>query len=166
MSGFVVNPHRLDPYKIAKFQVILDGKVIPGVSKVSAIKRTTEVVEHRAGASPSHSVLAPGLSRFVPIVLTRGLTHDTTFEDWALLTQHPAGDGATSLRDLRKDLRINLLNEQGTVVLSYMLYRCWVSEYRALPALDANANAVALETLEVSYEGFERDRAVSEPVET
>lgn len=165
MSSFPVNPHRFDPYKVAKFQVILDGQPVPGVSKISGLKRTTEVVAHREGNFPSHSVKAPGNSRFEPLVLERGITHDPTFEEWAEQAYSPQGDGAMSLRNFRKDLRINLLNQQGSVVSSYMVYRAWVAVYQALPELDANASAVAIETIELQYEGFERDRSVTEPEE-
>ena len=166
MTAFPVNPHRLDPYKSFKFRVILDGKVVAGVSKVSALKRTTETVLWRDGAFASHFLTAPGPTGFEPIVLERGITHDPTFEDWAELAYSRAGDAAMSLRNFRKDMRIDLLNEQGNVALSYMVYRCWVSEYQALPDLDANGTAVAIERIVLQHEGFERDRAVSEPEET
>ena len=166
MTGFVVNPHRIDPYKIAKFQVILDGKVIPGVAKVSALWRRTDVVVWRDGGFPSHFMKAPGLTTFDPITLERGITHDTVFEDWAALAYTPNGDASMSLREFRKDLRINLLNQQGSVVLSYMACRCWVAEYQALPELDANVNEVAVERVVLQHEGFERDRDVTEPQET
>jgi phage tail-like protein len=166
MSSFAVNPHRLDPYKNFKFQVILDGKIVPGILRVGALRRRTDVVLWRDGAFPNHLVKAPGVSEFDAILLERGVTHDTTFEDWAELVYSHAGDAATSLAKFRKDLRLNLLNEQGTVVLSYMIYRCWVSEYQALPELDANGSAVAIESVLLAHEGFERDRSISEPKET
>jgi phage tail-like protein len=165
MAEFVVNPHRLDPYKVFKFQVILDGNIVPGVSRVSALRRHTEPVQYRSGAFANFFLRAPGTTKFDPIVLERGVTHDTVFEDWAELAYSPAGDAAMSLRNFRKDMRINLLNQQGTVVLSYMVYRCWVSEYQPLPELNADANAVAMETIVLEHEGFERDRGVSEPEE-
>ena len=166
MVEFAVNPHRLDPYKNFKFQVVLDGKVVPGVTRVSTLRRHTETIFHRDGTFPSHLMTAPGATSFDPIILERGITHDTTFEDWAALAYSPAGDAAMSLRNFRKDMRINLLNQQGSVVLSYMVYRCWVAEYQALRELDANANAVAIETLVLQHEGFERDRDIPEPTET
>jgi phage tail-like protein len=165
MSSFPVNPHRLDPYKIAKFQVILEGRPVPGVARISGLRRVTDVITFRDGAFPSHSLTAPGNTSFEPIVIERGITHDATFEEWAEQAYSAQGDGAMSLRDFRKDLRINLLNQQGNVVSSYMVYRAWVSKYQALPELDANANAVAIESIELEYEGFERDRSVSEPEE-
>ena len=166
MTEFAVNPHRLDPYGRFKFQVILDGRVVPGVSHVSTLRRRTEIVEYRSGAFVNHFLKAPGITRFDPIELKRGVTHDTTFEDWAELAYHPHGDAAMSLRNFRKDMLINLLNQQGTVVLSYMVFRCWVREYAPLPDLDADASDVALETIVLEHEGFERDRGVSEPRET
>jgi len=166
MPPFSVNVHRFDPYKNFKFRVILDGKAVPGVSKVSGLRRTTEVVLHRDGGLPSHFQKAPGLTRFEPITLERGITHDTTFEDWADLAFNQQGDAAMSLKNFRKDMLIDLLNQQGSVVLAFMVYRCWVAEYQALPELDANGNAVAIETITLEHEGFERDRGVAEPVET
>ena len=166
MTAFPVNPHRLDPYKNFKFRVILDGKVVPGVSKVSPLTRSTESVLWRDGTFANHFLTAPGPSSFCPLTLERGITHDPTFEDWAELAYSPDGDAAMSLRNFRKDMRIDLLNQQGSVVLSYMVYRCWVCEYQALPELDANATAVAIEKIVLRYEGFERDRAVTEPEET
>lgn len=166
MTGFVVNPHRLDPYKSSKFQVILDGKVVPGVSRVSPLWRRTDVAVWRSGVMPNHFVTAPGLTSFDPITLERGLTHDPTFEHWAALSYSSLGDAEMSLQIFRKDMLINLLNQQGTIVLSYMVYRCWVAEYQALPELDANANEVAIEKVVLQHEGFERDRDVTEPTET
>lgn len=166
MTAFVVNPHRLDPYKAFKFEVIVDNRVVPGISRVSALRRRTEVAEHRDGAFPSHFLKAPGITRFDPVVLERGVTHDTTFEDWAELAYHPSGDAAMSLRNFRKDMRINLLNQQGSVVLSYMVYRCWVSAYQPLPDLDSGASEVAVETIVLEHEGFERDREIGEPAES
>ena len=125
----------------------------------------TEPVAFRDGAFPSYFLKAPGTTKFHPIVLERGITHDATFEDWAELAYAPAGDAAMSLRNFRKDMRINLLNLQGNIVLSYMVYRCWVSEYQSLPELDASANAVAIQTLKLENEGWERDYEVTKPTE-
>lgn len=166
MTSFPVNPHRLDPYKTFKFQVILDGQVVPGISKVGPLRRHTATILYRDGGFPNHTVTAPGLTEFDPIVIERGITHDKTFENWAALAYGGAGTPGMSLKNFRKNIRINLLNEQGTVVRSYMVYRAWVSEYTALPVMDASANAVAIETIVLTYEGFEVDASVSEPVET
>ena len=166
MAEFTVNPHRLDPYKVFKFQVIVDGRIVPGISRVSALSRHTEAVSYRSGAFPSFFLKTPGTTTFDPIVLERGITHDATFDDWAELAYSPAGDAAMSLRNFRKDMRINLLNMQGNIVLSYMVYRCWVSRYQPLPELNADANEVAIETIVLEYEGFDHDREVKEPEES
>lgn len=166
MARFAVNTHRIDPYRISKFQVVLDGRVVPDIVRVGALRRETETVLYRAGDFPNHLVKAPGLTDFDPIVMERGITHDTTFEEWAELCYSAQGDAAISLKSFRKDMLINLLNRQGTVVLSYRVYRAWVSEYTALPELDAHANEVAVETITIQHEGWERDKSVSEPAET
>ena len=164
--GFSINPHRQDPYKNFKFRVIMDGKPVFGVSKISGLKRFTEPVIWREGGDPSTQHVSPGICNYEPITLERGITHDHEFEKWANLVHNIQGDSSMSLKDFRKDIIIELLNMQGTVVLRYKVYRCWVSCYQALPELDANANAVAIESIVLQNEGCERDTAVAEPKET
>jgi len=167
MAQFPVNVNRFDPYKNFKFRVVWDGKVVAGVSKVSALKRTTELVEHREGGEPSRSRKAPGRTKYEPITLERGVTHDPEFEKWANKVWNIGGGfGAeVSLKDFRKELSIEVHNEAGQKVIAYLVHRAWVSEYQALPDLDANANAVAIEHVKLEHEGWERDPAVVEPVE-
>jgi phage tail-like protein len=166
MPQFTVNAQRIDPYRGFKFQVIWDGEPVAGVSKVSALKRMTEVVSHREGGDVSTPRHSPGSTKYDPITLERGITFDPAFQDWANLVYSTEGDGAVSLANFRKDIKINLLNLQGTVVRSYNVFRCWVSEYTSLPELDANANAIAFESLVLQNEGFERDTAVVEVEES
>ena len=167
MAKFTVNPTRFDPYKNFKFRVKWDGRYVAGVSKVSALKRTTEVVEHREGGDPSVSRRSPGRTSFEAITLERGVTHDIDFEQWAnKVWNYGAGLGAeVSLRDFRKDLVIDFFNEAGQLAISYRIFRAWVSEYQALPELDANANAVAIQSIKLENEGWERDYDVGEPAE-
>lgn len=167
MAQFSINATRFDPYKNFKFRVKWDGRYVAGISKVSALKRTTEVVEHREGGDPSVSRRSPGRTSFEAITLERGVTHDLDFEQWAnKVWNHGAGLGAeVSLRDFRKDLVIDLYNEAGQLALSYRVFRAWVSEYQALPELDANANAVAIQSIKLENEGWERDYDVIEPGE-
>jgi phage tail-like protein len=167
MAQFSVNAQRFDPYKNFKFRVKWDGRYVAGISKVSGLKRTTEVVEHREGGDPSSARKSPGRTKYEAISFDRGVTHDADFEDWAnKVWSFGAGLGAeTSLKDFRKDLIIEVYNEAGQLALAYKVYRCWVSEYQALPDLDANANAVAIQHIKVENEGWERDVSVPEPAE-
>jgi phage tail-like protein len=167
MAQFTVNPHRFDPYKNFKFRVKWDGRSVAGVSKVSGLRRTTEVVKHREGGDPSSSHKSPGRTEYEPVTLERGVTHDTEFEDWAnKVWKLGSGPGTeVSLNDFRKDVTLELYNEAGQLVLAHKILRCWVSEYQVLPDLDANANAVAIETIKLENEGWERDLSVSEPKE-
>ncbi len=166
MAQFTVNAGRFDPYKNAKFRVKWDGKYVAGVSKISALKHVTEAVLHREGGDPSHTRVSPGVTRFEPITLERGVTHDPEFEKWASLVFNIEGDAAMSLKNFRKDIIIELLDEQGHVAKAYKVYRCWVSEYQALPDLDAGADVVAIEHIVLQNEGWERDVSVTEPTET
>ena len=166
MAEFTVNPSRFDPYKNMKFRIKWDGKYVAGVSKVSALKKSTEPVTHREGGDPSTSRVSPSLWKFEPITLERGVTHDPEFENWANLIYNADGDAAISLNHFRKDLILELLNEQGVVAKAYKVYRCWVSEYQSLPELDANAHAIAIERMVLQNEGWERDVAVAEPAQT
>ena len=167
MPEFAVNPSRFDPNKNFKFRLKWDGRFVAGVSKMTALKRTTEVVKHRSGGDPSSSRKSPGRSEWEAITLERGVTHDREFELWASKVWNlGAGLGAEiSLRDFRKDISIEVYNEAGQKVLAYNVFRCWVSEYQALPDLDANANAVAIQTIKLENEGWTRDVAVVEPTE-
>ena len=167
MAQFSVNPLRFDPYKNFKFRVKWDGRYVAGASKVGALKRSTELVEHREGGDPSTSRKSPGRTKFEAITVERGVTHDLEFERWAnKVWNFGAGLGAeTSLKDFRKDIIIELYNEAGQLAKAWKVYRCWVSEFQALPELDANANAVAIETLKLENEGWERDLDVAEPAE-
>lgn len=167
MAQFSVNATRFDPYKNFKFRIKWDGRYVAGISKVSALKRTTEVVEHREGGDPSTSRKSPGRTKYEPITLERGVTHDKEFEQWAnRVWNYGSGLGAeVSLRDFRKDIIIEVYNEAGQLVLAYKVYRCWVSEYQAQADLDANANAILIQTIKLEHEGWERDYEVGEPQE-
>jgi phage tail-like protein len=167
MAQFSVNATRFDPYKNFKFRVKWDGRYVAGISKVSALKRTTEVVEHREGGDPSTSRKSPGRTKYEAITLERGVTHDVEFERWAnKVWNFGSGLGAeVSLKDFRKDVLIEVYNEAGQLALAYKVFRCWVSEYQSLPDLDANANAVAIQHIKLENEGIERDYEVPEPAE-
>ncbi len=167
MAQFTVNAQRFDPYKNFKFRVKWDNKYVAGISKVSALKRTTEVVKHREGGDPSTSRKSPGRTEFEAITLERGVTHDKEFEQWAnKIWNFGAGLGSeVALADFRKDLIIEVYNEAGQLALAYKVLRCWVSEFQSLPDLDANANAIAIQHLKLENEGWERDLAVVEPPE-
>lgn len=167
MPQFSVNTHRFDPYKNYKFRVIWDGRPVAGVSKVGALKRTTQVVKHREGGDPSSERKSPGQTEWEAITLERGVTHDVEFEAWANKVWNISGGSGTeiSLRDFRKDILIEMYNEAGQLVLTYKVYRCWVSEFQALPELDAGGNAVAIQSIKLEHEGWERDLDVAEPQE-
>jgi phage tail-like protein len=167
MAQFSVNTHRFDPYKNFKFCIKWDGRCVAGVSKISALKRSTEVIEHREGGDPSTSRKSPGRTKYEAITLERGVTHDTEFEKWANKVWNTgAGLGAeVSLKDFRKDVLLEVYNEAGQVVLAYKIYRCWVSEFQAQADLDANANVILIQTLKLENEGWERDLDVTEPAE-
>jgi phage tail-like protein len=167
MAQFSVNPNRFDPYKNFKFRLKWDGRYVAGVSKVSTLKRTTEVVKHREGGDPSSSRKSPGRTEYDAITIERGVTHDPEFTRWAnKVWSHGNALGAeVSLKDFRKDILLELYNEAGQLAIAYKVFRCWVSEFQALPDLDANANAVAIERLKIENEGWELDAEVKEPQE-
>jgi phage tail-like protein len=168
-TKLVAEPNRYDPYKNFKFRVFWGENTEPvaAISKVSILKRTTEVVTHREGGDPSSSRKSPGRTEYEAITLERGVTHDREFENWANKVWNYGTDlgSEVSLANFRKDIRIELYNEAGQKVLSYNVYRCWVSEYQALPELDANANAIAIQTIKLENEGWERDTAVQKQPE-
>ena len=167
MPKFVVNSSRFDPYKNFKFRIKWEGKYVAGVSKISPLRRSTEVITHREGGDPSTERKSPGRTSYDPITLERGVTHDPEFEKWAnKVWNFGSGLGSeVSLKDFRKDITIEMYNEAGQLAIAYNVFRCWVSEYQALPELDANGCAVAIQMIKLENEGWERDESVTEPTE-
>jgi phage tail-like protein len=168
MAQFSVNAQRFDPYKNFKFRVKWDGRYVAGVSKVGALKRSTPAVAYREGGDQSTSRKSPGRTEYEAITLERGVTHDTEFEQWTnRVWNYGSGLGAeVSLKNFRKDIIIEVYNEAGQLALAYKVFRCWVSEYQALPELDANGTgAVAIQHIKLENEGWERDYEVPEPSE-
>jgi phage tail-like protein len=164
---FPVNAHRYDPYRTFKFQVLINGRPVAGLRKMTALKRTTEAVAWRTAGDPTHERKLPGATKYEPITLEQGLTHDSVFEDWAKLVNNIQGDAAMSLKNFRKDIVINVMNLQGKVAISYKVYRAWVSEFQALPDLDAGTtNTVGIQSIKLEHEGWERDTSTSEPTES
>ena len=163
MATFTVNPGRTDPYKNFKFRVIWDGRPVAGVRHVDALRRSTEAIVHREGGEPSTFRVSPGRTKFEAITLERGVTHDTAFEDWAnqvwRLDTRPGGGASTPFR---KDISIEILDEGGNVVLRYLVYRCWVSAYVALRALEDDGNTLLIESITLEHEGWARDTAISD----
>lgn len=166
MPPFTVNQQRFDPYKNYRFRLKWDGRYVAGISKISALKRTTDVVEHRDGGEAGTTRKSPGITRFEPITIERGVTHDLEFERWANKVWDLQAGGDVSLRDFRKDIVLEFHNEAGQLALAYKIYRCWPSEVQMLPELDANASAVAIQSMKLENEGWERDTDVVEPTET
>lgn len=164
-KGFIKNAKRFDPYKNFKFRILWDDKPVMGVSKVSALKRTTELVKHRDGGDNSTDHKSPGRTSYDAITVERGLTHDPEFEAWANKVHPYSGDTSMDLAAYKKNLTLEVMNEKGHVVYRYFLFDCWVSEYTAIPELNANANAVAIESLKIELEGWDRDKDTKEPNE-
>src|SRR3954469_17700698 len=153
---------RADPYRNFRFKVKWDNQYVAGLTKMSGLKRTTEMVEFREAGVNITSRKLPGKTSFTAVTLEAGITYNTAFEDWANLVNDFASHSVTNLGEFRKNITVDVFNEAGQKAISYNLYRCWVSEYQALPDLDAGANAVAITTIKMEYEWFERDLAVLE----
>ncbi len=164
---FSVNINRFDPYKNYRFLVYLGESVQPvaGVSKVTGMKRSSDVIDYKEGGN-AITLKGIGRTKYEAITLERGVTHDSDFENWANASQVlDKGAPKSSLGDLRKTVRIVLQNEAGQPVHQYIVYRCWVSEYQAIPDLDAGGNAIALQHVKLENEGWERDLTIVEPDE-
>lgn len=167
MAQSHVDTHRFDSYKNFRFRVKWDGRYVAGVSKVTGLKRTTEVVKHRDGGDPSTSRKSPERTGCEPITLEGGVTYDREFEQWANKVRDygPGLGSEVSLEDFRKNITIELYNEAGQKAIAYNVFRCWVSEYQVMPDLDATSNAVAIQHMKLENEGWERDQEVTEPTE-
>lgn len=154
---FPQDPTRSDPYRTFKFQVVIDRVAVAGLRKMSGLKRTTEAIDWRSAGDQNHPRKLPGGTKYEPITLEIGLSHDPVFENWANLVNNLAGDARMSLLNFRKNLVINVLNLQGKVALSYEVRAAWVSEFNALPDLDAGTtNAVGIQSIKIEHEGWVR----------
>lgn len=162
MARMTPQTNRFDPFRTFRFKVKWDNLYVAGLTKMGALKRTTELVEFREAGENITSRKMPGKTSYQAVTLEAGLTYDTAFQDWANLVNDFASHSITSLSDFRKDIIVDVFNEAGVKAISYSLHRCWVAEYQALPDLDAGANAVAITTIKLEYEWFERDAAVVE----
>jgi phage tail-like protein len=165
MSKAKQNLSRFDPYKNFKFRIKWDGRYVAGISKMTALKRSTEVVEHREGGDPNSTRKSPGRTKYDAITLERGITHDDAFEQWANQTMQAGMNSTPAISDFRKDIVIDLFNEKGKKALSYKVFECWVSEFQAVPDLDASAKAVLIQHIRLENEGWEHDTTVAEPFE-
>jgi phage tail-like protein len=164
MAPFPANQMRFDPHKNFKFRVKWDGQYIAGISKVGALSRTSEVEEHRQGSDPGKSRKSPGRTEYDAITLERGLTEDPAFENWANSVWSLGTDPAAEVSvNFRKDILIEVYNEEGQVVRAYKVYRCWPSFYQVLPVFETDDSAVTVEKLTLVNEGWERDSSIIEP---
>jgi phage tail-like protein len=160
----VVKAYRYDPYRTFRFQVSIDGAVVAGLKKMSALKKTTEPVAWRVAGDPTHERKLPGATKYEPITLEQGLSLDRTFEAWA--NKVNARNATMSLAEFRKNVVITLMNQEGTPAIQYKLYDAWVSEFQALPDLDAGTtNAVGIQSIKLEHEGWERDLDVVDPLD-
>lgn len=171
MSTSEANTARYEPYQNYRFRVRWDGAYVAGFTKVSGLTRGTHVIDHRSGGD-ANTAHVSGEAENGPITLERGVTYDVAFEQWAnKLWYYPgaakggAGSNPVSREDFRKDIVIELYNEAGQKVIAYNIYRCWPSEFNAIPELDGIGNAVAIQTMTLQNEGWERDTSVAEPME-
>jgi phage tail-like protein len=164
MARLTPATNRFDPYRNFRFKVKWDNTYVAALSKMTALKRSTEMVEWREAGENIISRKLPGKTKFEGVTLEAGLTYDTSFQDWANLVNDFTSHSLVNLAEFRKNITIDVFNESGVKVISYNLYRCWPSEYQAMPDLDAGANAVAITTLKLEVEWWERDNAVTESV--
>lgn len=173
-SEFPETSEPIDPYRTFRFRVKWDGKYVAGISKISGLIRTTDVIPSRPEGQPGIQKPIPGQTTYQPITLERGVTHDVAFEQWAnkVWDYHDAtlkkqrddqGNKDMSLKDFRKDIIIEVYNEADQKVLAYNVYRCWPSEYIALPELDSTGNSILIQSLKLENEGWERDESVEDP---
>jgi phage tail-like protein len=152
MAEFIANT-RVDPYKNFKFRLRWDGRYVAGIDKVSGL----EVVERRDGGDSGTGLKRPGRTQYEAITLERGVTYDPDFAAWAAELGNIGAEVPPS--SFRKDIILDLYNEAGQLATSYRIDSCWVSEYQALPDLDAAANAVTIQHIKLENEGWTRDPA-------
>jgi phage tail-like protein len=165
-DGFPANAHRFDPYKNFKFRLKDGERTVLGVSKVGTLKQTTQVVTYRSGGDNTWERKSPGRTTYDAIMLERGITQDRDFERWAKQVSSWDGDPTKDLVGYKRELTLEVMNEKGQVAMRCFLHECWVSEYTAMPELDASGNAIAVESVKLELEGWSRDESTTEPDES
>lgn len=154
---FTAEVLKYDPYRNFKFLIKWDGKYVAGVSRISALTQSVEAIEWRTGGDPSSGQMLPGQTKYEAITLERGKSADPAFVDWmnTVSTWNArGGTDAEHTRAFRKDIVIEMYGLSSELVASVQVYAAWPSRFTALPDLDAKANDVAIETLELQHEGF------------
>jgi phage tail-like protein len=155
--GFTATVLKYDPYRKFKFLVKWDNAYVAGVSKLTGLSRAIEPVDWRTGGDTHVVAKLPGLTKYEPLNLERGMSHDTAFMDWMQKVnnyQDTAGlEKEESVHDFRKNIQIEIFNLVNEKVLAITVYRCWPSKV-VLGEWDAKANELAIETLELQHEGW------------
>jgi phage tail-like protein len=165
VSSFRGNTHRLDPYKNFKLRVTWDGSSVPGVDRASPLGWQADVTEYRDGADPDTVHHLPGRIHYEAIALEREVTRDTAFEQWADQVRRLSPGAGQTGASYRKNIRVEVLDAAGRVVLAYDAYQCWPSGYRVLAGLDAAGRGRVTEELTLSCEGWQRDAGVVWPAQ-
>jgi len=149
MTRFTANTNRFDPYKNFKFRVKMDGKLVAGITEVSGLPAT------EVSRSKYNKTKQPGLTKFPSVTLKRGITSDADFLNWVnSVATHSTFNAGNKKNFLKKDITIDLLDEDGKLFLSYLLTGAWISKITG-PNLNASGNEVAIETIELQHEGLE-----------
>lgn len=139
---------RDDPYKAFNFLVEIDGIAVAAFSEVSGLESETEVIEYRVGSEKTNTVRKlPGLTKYANIVLRRGVTQDADLWNW----RKSIVDGEID----RRNGSIILLDDKRTEVVRWHFRDGWICKWEG-PTLNARANEVAIESIEIAHEGLER----------
>jgi phage tail-like protein len=139
---------RDNPYGDSNFLVQLgdgsDDTVAGGFRTVTGIGTWLDAVEYRNGNERTLSTrLLPGLRHYPRAVLTRGVIGDLRLWQWA--AQDPPE---------RRNVTIVMLDETRAPVMTFVLVRAWPTKWEA-PTFDAESSDVAIESLELCYEGLQ-----------
>jgi phage tail-like protein len=146
-----------DPYRKFKFLVKWNNAVVMAVHKVSSITKSIDPIDWRTGGDSNFSAKVPGLTKWEPITLERGLSADTAFQEWMVLVNKytKAGLGADeAVHAFRKNLNIEMYSLQNELVMTINVYNAWPSKL-TIADFDAKANELAIEHMELQNEGWD-----------
>jgi phage tail-like protein len=137
----------VQPFRNFNFRVEIDAIAEAHFAEVIVPTATIAVVEYREGADKaSWTRKLPGRTSVSNAVLKRGITTDLSLYQWFR---------AVSLGELqRRNALIVLLDASREDVRRWLLRDAWPVRYQG-PTLQASANEVAIETLELACEDVE-----------
>jgi len=148
-----------DPGRNFRFRVKWNDRYAAGFADASPLPVDLKSPRRRESGGPPPAIGPEGQGTPFFINLDRGLAFDLSFEQWISMVRcyGPATGKGSLLVEYKRPLTIEMSDEDGKVVRTYHLSRCWVTEYTAFPKPDALSTEIAIEHLRLGFDAWKQD---------